>query len=515
MSDQSKTSQEPIPVEKHDGDEAVLRFRTVEVKPKTDQRSQLQFEVLQIPNGGTVHRSSTSGTQTLSNWMGYAIVVLVILAAIPAGSNRPLPWMFWSGIIFFLHAAHLLALSFISADRPLRIMRDRQWIAPLIGLVFCVGISLQAIPLPSPLLGLGQHAFDWGVVQTPSISVAPSATLLGLIRVLGYISLFSLTLEVSARGQWVDRLGWLLVIGVTLHAAWGLVSLKFLGDVALWGEKTSYHGVATGTFINRNSFATFLGMGFMIGLALVLDRINVPRVRKARSTEKPRMGLAELTFLSAGLGVILLAIIATQSRMGFASTTLGAISVYLMMRVASGSTIKRTLIEAFSAGAAIFVISVTMVNSSFFDRFLYNKGTIGDRLMAWQQTLEMILARPFTGIGWDAFAPAFELFHRPPLNTAFTWEYPHSTYLTLWAEAGFFLGSLPLLAAVVVLWRTVGNLKQFTSHYAIPIASIGIFLQIAAHSLVDFSMEIQANMFLFIVIVAMGSAARRVNKRAK
>lgn len=489
-----------------------FRFQAPARSIQRTETAELKFEEARVAAEDEEHRSSSRGSERLNDWTGYAIVLLVLLAAIPAGSNRPLPWMVWSGVIFLMQAVHLVLLTRLAPGRPLRLVRDRQWLVPVIGLVFCAWLGLQALPLPGFLRGLAAVSFDWGTIEFVSLSFAPSATVMGMIRVLAYISLFSLTLEVSARGTRVDRLGWFLVLGIALHAAWGLVSLRFLGDIALWGEKIAYRDVVTGTFINRNSFATFLGMGMILGLTLVLDRFNVPRVRRACSTAPPRMGLAEQVFLSAGVGVIFLALVGTQSRMGLVAALIGAVLVYGVMRAASGKSRRRAVGEAAALAAVALVFGIAAFGTTFFDRFLFVAGNANDRLTLWAQVFGMIAERPLAGVGWDAFAPAFELFHRAPLTPNYTWELPHSTYLTLWSEAGVVLGSLPLVAAGIVLLRLLSAVRLLRSHYALPVAALGICLQVGLHSLVDFSLEMQANMLLFVVILAMGSAARHTAK---
>jgi len=52
-----------------------------------------------------------------------------------------------------------------------------------------------------------------------------------------------------------------------MHALLAMVFLILLGDCGILGGMTAYLGAATGSFINKNSFATFLGMGLIIGLA--------------------------------------------------------------------------------------------------------------------------------------------------------------------------------------------------------------------------------------------------------
>jgi len=63
------------------------------------------------------------------------------------------------------------------------------------------------------------------------------------------------------------------------------------------------------------------------------------------------------------------------------------------------------------------------------------------------------------------------------------------------------------VVVLVIFGRTL--FSQMTSQRlsAPRLASVGAMITVALHSLVDFSMEIQANSFLFAVVGALGLAA--------
>lgn len=120
----------------------------------------------------------------------------------------------------------------------------------------------------------------------------------------------------------------------------------------------------------------------------------------------------------------------------------------------------------------------------------------------------MIKTQPLAGFGFDSFPLAFEMFHRTPVTAGFVWDRAHSTYLTLWTEAGLLFGSLPPLAgilALVALWRIARARTE--AHLAL--AGIGTLVLNGVHSTVDFSLEIQANMFVLLALVALGLGGKR------
>ena len=388
----------------------------------------IEIEVLPLDDGAQRHRTPRAAAR-LNGIFGVLVVGVITVAAIPAGSNVPVFWALWTGLVCLMLAAHMVLMARFDPGRPVAVTQGRQWVAPVLCLVYLAWVGVQTLPLQlAPALP--------GGVQSATISVMPQAGWLGLLRQFGYLALFVLSLEVAGRTDRVEVLIRLLFAAICLHALWAMVALRFLDDLFLWGEKTSYIGAATGTFINRNNFAAFLGVGFVLGAAIVADLVNVPRVRKAGSAKGPRMGVVEVLVPVAGMALIFVAILSTQSRMGVFSTILGTALVFAVMRRKQGLGLVRVLAEATVIlallGGPILALSGTAVVERLLD--------IGDerngRLILWQQVWTMLADRPLAGFGLDSFYPAFELYHRPPLSTSVVWEYAHNSYLSLWVEAG-------------------------------------------------------------------------------
>ncbi|PID37180.1 MAG: hypothetical protein CR993_01355 [Rhodobacterales bacterium] len=418
--------------------------------------------VIQFEEAPVLTTSRRASLRRLNAVFSGFVVALVLFAPLAMGANRPEFWMLWSGVIFALHGAYLALISWVAPGRKLQVMREGQWRAPMIGLTFATFVLWQILA---------------------PVSLAPDAGALGLIRILAYISLFALTLELAGQGR---RMAVFLVIGIAAHALWGLAALRLFGDIALWGEKSAYFGVVTGPFVNRNSFATFLGFGLTTSLALVM----------ARGRQRGMLALC--------LAVIVLALIGTGSRAGMVSSFAGAGVVFVVMRWRSGARPGRGLAEV----AGLFlIVALGLALADGGARFRDLAEGVGDRGALWRHALSMAAARPFSGVGLDAFALAFEQTHPITLNPVLIWDLPHNSYLTLWVEAGFVAGSLPPLAAALALQRALIHLRRQRDP-ALPAAALGVGIIGALHSLVDFSLEMQANVLLFVVILVLGSGRR-------
>ncbi len=433
--------------------------------------------------GAATRPASAHGRLTRQVIAG-VLVLVILVAPVPVGSNRPVFWLAWAMILALMLGGQALAMAG-RRDAPLRVMGLRAEVV-MFGLLLGA-LFLQVLPLglapPLP-----------GGATMPTISLAPAAMPAALVRWLGYGALFALMVEVAANRVRARRMAHVLFWGIGAHALFGLVALNMLGDIALWGEKTAHQGAATGVFANRNSLATFLSFGLALGAALVL--------RPARGGA-PALGRG---FMILGLGVIGLALLATQSRMGLASGMAG-VAVVIWLSVSRPIAPARRL--ALAAIAIALIGTAAFIGQDTLGRMVFAAQALDTRLALYQQVIGMIQARPWTGYGIDAFAPAYELFHKPPVSADLAWDHAHSSYLQLWAELGLIAGSLPVLMGATSSLRLRGRLRDQGQDRALPIAALAALSVGAVHSLVDFSLEIPANAVMLIALVALGLAGAR------
>lgn len=137
------------------------------------------------------------------------------------------------------------------------------------------------------------------------------------------------------------------------------------------------------------------------------------------------------------------------------------------------------------------------------------------RLDLYVQVIEMIRARPLLGYGGGAFEQAFQLFHHPPVSPDLVWDRAHNTYLALWAELGLVAGSVPILLVGTAAIRLAWNSSSAGSDWTGRVAATGVVLVAATHSLADFSLEIQANTILFVILLGIGISARMSKRSAR
>ncbi|MEO0485973.1 MAG: O-antigen ligase family protein [Pseudomonadota bacterium] len=449
---------------------------------------------------GTSRSASARAFTRLNRRTAGFVVAAAVFAPIPVGLNRPSAWLIFGACVAVWSLGYLLLAMRHDPERELR-STLHPWLFGLAALV-PIWALLQAVPFGAIV--------PWA--EQTALSIVPSASAMGALRFCIYILFAFLVLEVANRSDRARWVGWLLFWGVVVHAMWGLFALNVLGDTHFWGEKTAYVGVATGTFINRNSFATFLAMGVCLGLALLMDRATDPKVRVLNNGPFAQRKLEAAVILMA-IALVWVALLATSSRLGVAAGAIGSFVVYMAMQLKLGKNLLRAAALPIGVGVVILGVLLVSVGQGLAIRSIFVGGDAGLRLLAYGFTAELIAARPIAGTGMDTFRVAFEPIHRMPLELSHFWDRAHSTYLTHWSELGVIVGTVPIVIGVLAARRLIDVIRRRSKDYALSIAGLGVLITGAVHSLGDFSLEMPANVVMFVAIICLGIAHRAQGNR--
>lgn len=430
-----------------------------------------------------------------------ALLVLLALVPLPFGSVHGFSWGFFAAYVGLAGLGY--AISLLRLGESLRVPITA--LAPELVLFagFIAALVLQLLPLGTLLGPFVLASADGYVVASNTISATTNMTFLMLVRQLGYLVFFILVLQVTfndtRRRFFLDAL--LLII--VAYAAIAVVSLQ-TGDTVLGIPKTAYEGSATGPFVNRNSFATFLGFGALIAIAQIGRRIVDQLERHPHDGSVPGNASAIILYAIAYLG-LLTVIVATQSRMGLVATLAGSgvvIAVVLTRSLVSGWAallVTAVIVAGVAGGLALF-------GGAFLDRVFEVERAASNRSDLYAQVLELIAMRPFLGFGGGSFEMVFPLVHQPPVSLTHLWDKAHSTYLTLWTELGVIAGTLPMLVLAFFAVRIVLALRAGRGSWMAQAIALGALVLSAVHSLVDFSLEIPANTFVLLALLGAGLA---------
>lgn len=411
---------------------------------------------------------------------------VTVLAPMAVGAFRPHWWLAFASMLFA--AAAIAALSMAITGRRMRTVRGTNPpIAPLY-LSFILGLCLH-------VAFLGGRASDPDAVY-------------GLVRQLSYAALAWTLLQAMTSERRAENYANVLIGAAIVYAVYGLVTIERV-DLLLF-EKSSYEEVATGPFINRNSFATFMAMATCIALASAMaDETGLARGhRQLRHGGALEGRMRALMLFAVGL-LCIAAVYATASRMGLLVTLLGAMLVVVLrlnrLCKRAGGVGRVAALMPLLASAGVGAVTV-LYGDNVAERLGSSADSASVRLALYTNVLEMIAANPLLGVGFDNFGEAFRAYHRLPVSPDLSWNLAHNTYLALWSELGLVLGTLPmlilLLAGVALLRRSLNDQVSRTSHLAD--AGLAAIVIAALHSMFDFSFEMPANAYLLLALIVLG-----------
>lgn len=442
----------------------------------------------------------SSPTRNLNDQTANILILVIALSVIPYASLRPFFWTLWAvalGGIAFGYFTILTARRY-----KLRVSLKSFWPFAVPFALVAAWMVIQIVPFGAvfgPVFFSTQTGTE---IASNTLSLSPGDTTLALLRWLTYGALFFLTVQVSFRASRARKLLWAFLIITVLQALYAFFALYYLGDTNLIMEKEKYFGDATGTFLNRNTLATYLAFGAVIATALA---IPTAAIEEQKGKRKSQLSVWLASYQShnllalACLGVLLAALLATHSRMGFAAGMCGVLAT-LMVRLPDN---RQRLILAGATVTAV-AIGLAFYGDGLLTRLFRIADDTAFRANLYDQVWQMIGDRPLLGFGADGFVQAYPLYHAPPVPTVFTFYKAHSTYLANWLELGVVFGTLPILIVAAFLVKMLSQVVVKKIRKAEASVAVGVIVIAAIHSLVDFSLEIQAVTMLFTALMAVG-----------
>jgi len=419
------------------------------------------------------------------------LIAVVALSAVPYGSNRPFFWAFWAATVTAI--AFWYFLSLLRRGSALKVsVKDARFPA-IAFMVVTAALLLQLAPVGAWLF----EPIDTGrgtKITSDYLALVPGEAGFALLRWLTYGLFFLLALQPAVSRHRSTNMARAIVALVAVEALYALVALSYLGDTILGFDKTSYRGFATGTFVNRNTLATYLAIGVATATSLAI------------MSEKPMWRVMSVV----ALGIMVAALFATASRAGIGAACAGVVAVITMRHLLVPSP--RFWAYA-TAGCAVVVLLGVLYGGEITDRIFFGSGLADRRALYWE-TARMVADRPLFGFGAGSFRYAYTIYHTPDVNVSLAWNYAHSTYLALWVGLGLLVGTIPMILVAYLVVRIVRYEVQTRSGRPAIYAAVGATIAVALHALVDFSLEIHAVAILYLFILALGAARPLFERRS-
>lgn len=394
------------------------------------------------------------------------LLAILLLAPLPLGSNRP---------FFVALLAALTGTALISWGWSGRLALGFRAFAPIVACFSTVWLWCAASLL-------------WSVDRATSLT--------GLMLLTTCFSLFALTLQVARREPLAREILHALAAASAFYALYGLCVYALGNDHILWFEKWAYADSLTATFVNRNAFAAYAGMGLLASLCVLAHTL-------AHEGSSLRRGSPRLWLSASAVVALTLAIILTNSRAGIVSIGLGLAALWFGLFF-SRLLPRRTLLGLAFAGITLALGSLALAGDRLLQRSEQASFLKDDRPQIWLATLQMIRDRPLTGSGPATYEQMFLQYRTPAIKQSYTKA--HSTYLEMAATTG--------IPCAVIFFTGFGLIGLFLlrgmhirrQNRIYPAFAFAVLVQAGAHALVDFSFQTPANAAILAIVLGTGMA---------
>jgi len=433
----------------------------------------------------------------------WGLAALVIWAPMPLASNRMWSWsLLGLGMALLLLLWSVLYLVDRNRFPPFR----RALFVPvfLFGLT-CLVVAVQAVCLPGT--GVGHPV--WGLVAgldgvdtCSSFSVERDRTWTALGRLLTYGAAFWLAIQVTASTTCARRMLTAIALSISGYAAYGLLIHFMNVKPDIFFEHWDNSGFVTSTFINRNSFAAFAGMGAVACLGRVLHKVLALTADNRTSPFKALAiaGSDHIIYVAGGL-ICLTAVVLTASRAGVSATLVGL--VFLVATTCLHHKVPWRWWVAFTGAVLLLALLIVVGGGNhLLNRVEQIDVDIAGRQVVIGSTLEGAARHPWIGVGYGAFEDAWPAYRPPGVDKWF--RRAHSTYAENLLELGYPAAIALTLGFVWVLACCLRGLVRRRRNGIFPSVAFAAVMVPVVHSTIDFSLQMPAVMLTVSVLLGIG-----------
>ncbi len=344
-----------------------------------------------------------------------------------------------------------------------------------------------------------------GMDLASRISLNPYDTLSFVCRLLTYGGIFWLSMQHCRRSERARQVMYAVTYSGLAYTVYGLI-VQFSGsETILWFGKFAYFGDLTSSFVNRNSFATYAGLTLMCATGLIVMAIASSLALPGGPKERLRQLIETMTgkgwsFPLAWI-VIVSALILSHSRAGFVSTVLGLTTLIAALGFSRALAGRYALVFGGLCFAALVLFFA--VGGAELDQRMAEANWVEEpRLRVYDLTLSAIETAPLLGTGAGTFEEVFRFYRTSDITHVYMKA--HNTYLENILELGFpaALALFGVFAGFTVL--TCAGLRRRRRDVIYPCVGLASTVLVAAHSMVDFSLQIPAVTATYCLI--MGAA---------
>jgi len=371
---------------------------------------------------------------------------------------------------------------------------DVAWALVWIAVPFSIEVRLvggSAISLPTEpmiaaaLAAWGLRALLAGEFRLPRSSMnAPLAALAGIALIsvacsayplvgikawivaaayaaFGYLYLLTRPCSPARRERWMR----IVILSGALWGLYGSVRVFMLGV----NPRLAY-GIARPFFVEHGTFSAYLAMILPLALLLAIDRRGWARAAYALGALFIALGIT-LSFTRAAWVSLLIVLPVMAFIWARGRVTWRGVGIPVVLAMAIFAVIVAADAGRYLSRHAESVVDVANISNL-------------ERVNRWMAAWEMTKDRPWTGVGYGAYAPAYSQYRRKVIVTEVAYQFmgPHSEPLRLLSETGVF----GLCASLWFLWaaaRTGLRVFRASPDPNLRLLSLGVLSGLATYAL--------------------------------
>lgn len=455
----------------------------------------------------------------------FLLLAILVWAPMPFGSNTDWAAGLLSSLVFVLAGAWLLGYGAGQLTTNPVFFQARYF--HICFLLLCGWTGLQGVYLPADWVetispqawALHQQAADTlgqALPASMTLSLDVQAANQTFLLTAAFYLLFCLTLLLANTGKRLNQLAWAIVISGTFQAIFGSLSTLSGAEVLLFAEKETYLGVATGTFVNRNSYAGYLEMTLAVGVGLLISKLGDNPTQGWRQWLQAALQtlMSNKVLLRSALAIMVIGLVLSRSRMGntaFFSSLLIVGLLYVVVK----RKLTRGMVILFTS---MILIDVAIVSQWFgiekvVERLEQTSMDKESRPEVSDITLGMIQDYPVAGTGGGSFYTALPGYHNGSWKGFY--DLAHNDILQFALEFGLPAYALLMMLVLMAFWQGIKamQLRRQPLMVGMGFASTMGILAIMIHSFVDFNLQMPANGATFTILLAIACLARHLKSQ--
>jgi O-antigen ligase len=384
-------------------------------------------------------------------------------AAAAASSSRALPNVSLGLVVLLLMGGHLLfganrtdvALEFallqgvgfltVAYLTPWGRAATARWSGMAIpAVLFAIVLAAAALAMTPFAVGGVNPLWSYVPKATPAAVLDRSAVFIEMMKLGGLACVFGIGAAIGQEQERARRFLHVFLVASALYAAWALVSHLADSRTVMGVAKIFHRDRLTASFLSANTAATLLGYTAVLTAALLVERIR----------EATRNGWRMDRVASAGgptliaLGVILVSVLLTASRAGFAATAAG-LTLFALWELFSQPWRRpspRTLVIA--GGALVIVLGLALTADLVSRRFVDLAADAAVRNQLFDSHWRAFKASPWSGYGLGNFYAVNRLIENAVNYKDLSYVRAlHNVYIQ-WLEEGGLTAALPMFACI-------------------------------------------------------------------